>query len=228
MKSTKRGEKRTKSILYSIVIAMLFIFILFVPVSIALYRVVENQALYPKLFEKYGTYDLLGKSQADQIHSSIMDYFHNRASLNTSGLAQNEILHLRDIKSLFNEISLIVNCVLLFSFILLLSLFLFRKEKPLSALFKTLISAGIINITLIIFVSIFAFSGFENLHIIFNRIFFPQGNWAFPVDSTLNIIYSESFFYDMTFRVLVNTLVISIIFIAIGATGIIIRKKSKK
>jgi uncharacterized membrane protein len=70
---------------------------------------------------------------------------------------------------------------------------------------------------------------FENFH----YIFFPQGNWAFPEGSLIITIFPFGFFYDFFFRLLLSSLLISIILLFAGVAGIIlsnrkIRKKTLK
>lgn len=61
----------------------------------------------------------------------------------------------------------------------------------------------------IILVSVSGFSAvflFEPVFILFHRIFFPQGNWSFPIDSTLIQLYPETFWLITTSIIFVLTL----------------------
>jgi integral membrane protein (TIGR01906 family) len=52
---------------------------------------------------------------------------------------------------------------------------------------------GIWLIVAMVVLGVFAFVAFDTVFTLFHEIFFPGGNWAFPADSNLILVYPETF-----------------------------------
>ncbi|KKT37847.1 MAG: hypothetical protein UW26_C0024G0010 [Candidatus Collierbacteria bacterium GW2011_GWF1_44_12] len=71
-------------------------------------------------------------------------------------------------------------------------------------------------------VAVFAMMSWEAFFIGFHKLFFPQGNWAFPPDSNLLMIYPEYFWQRM------SGLVTGTVLVIYGALMIAVRHHTKR
>lgn len=123
--------------------------------------------------------------------SQTIDFLLNKGQL-PDQMTENEISHMEDVKKVF----IISMVVLIISIILVVFLkFKTKKEYFMQALKESSILAFLIIILLLI-LSLF---NFEILFIYFHKIFFPQGNWLFPVNSTMIQVFPESLFKKLAF-----------------------------
>jgi len=53
---------------------------------------------------------------------------------------------------------------------------------------------------------------FDNFH----RMFFPQGNYSFPIGSLIINIFPFGFFYDFFLRIILSSAVLSAVILAVG------------
>ena len=61
------------------------------------------------------------------------------------------------------------------------------------ARWKAVSRGGLWLIIGIVVVGVFAFVAFDTVFTLFHEIFFPGGNWSFPADSNLILVYPEAF-----------------------------------
>ncbi len=62
-----------------------------------------------------------------------------------------------------------------------------------AARWKAVGRGGIWLIVAMVVLGVFAFVAFDTVFTLFHEIFFPGGNWAFPADSNLILLYPEPF-----------------------------------
>ena len=62
-----------------------------------------------------------------------------------------------------------------------------------AARWRAVSRGGIWLIVGIVVVGLFAFVAFDTVFTLFHEIFFPGGNWSFPADSNLILVYPEAF-----------------------------------
>jgi integral membrane protein (TIGR01906 family) len=117
-----------------------------------------------------------------------------------------ELGHLRDVKRLTD-----INR-LLFAFSLVTLLVL--RKSPLVR--HSLVYGGITAISLVLIIFIATLTSWESFFIFFHELFFPQGNWAFPADSTLIQLFPEVFWYTAFRAVGVLTVIFAAVFIILG------------
>lgn len=55
----------------------------------------------------------------------------------------------------------------------------------------------------------FAAVAFDAAFLLFHQVFFPQGNFMFPPDSSLMRLYPEAYFYGLTARIAVSFLTLA-------------------
>ncbi len=100
---------------------------------------------------------------------------------------ENEIAHLDDVSRLYRPISLVINSLAIISwsilFVAVYKKVSFKKEFVFAR--NLLLGFGLKSILFFFAFGLF----FEKFHM----ILFPQGNWAFPADSLLILLFPEIF-----------------------------------
>ncbi len=138
----------------------------------------------------------------------LLDYFQGRAEI-PDIFDANEKAHLADVKgviSLLRWVSLV-----------LLAVFLALMTKADAG--AVLTRGFMMLLALVLF---FAFIPFDTIFIWFHKIFFPQGNWVFPSNSMLILLYPGTFFQAFFFYVISLTLAFSAV---LGVYGYIIQHR---
>ncbi len=173
-----------------------------------------NPAYYDAQFKKLGIYDR--EPEADKIANEIIQFFKGK-DLVTSKLTLNEKNHLADVKKVFGSMRIVLYTLtvsLLFIFFLIIKKLKTRKRLK-DFLGNCLIISSVILllVILILSLSLLSFSwAFENMH----ELFFPQGNYSFPEESVLIILFPEQFFINLIKQNILNNFIIGIFMLGLG------------
>ena len=159
-----------------------------------------NSSYYRSEFRRIGVYDSfqemgVDSGTVDSELSKILLSFQGKGMLENGFLSGEEISHIDDVRILINRGLFLF--YLLFSIFLIICLFI-ALEKNSKFIFYSLKSAVIIAFAffgLILTFSIFPLV-FERGFVIFHQVFFPQGNWAFPDESRMLLLFPEQLFRD--------------------------------
>ena len=103
-----------------------------------------------------------------------------------------EVSHLQDVQKVMQFVDYLFYFI--FAVAIILGIFLYRK----SLLSKALFYSGIFSLSLFALLFFLYFFGFSFLFTIFHQVFFPQGNWQFPVDSLLINTFPFEFFTKLS------------------------------
>ena len=122
-----------------------------------------------------------------------------------------ERAHMHDVQQLFKKGNALF-LMLSGAFILLFSLFHEKRAE----IKKIIFFSGILITSIVILILILLLLSFNTSFIFFHTIFFPQGNWQFPVDSLLIQIFPLEFFTKMSFLIFSQALGWGILFILIS------------
>lgn len=191
----------------------ILIFLLVISLVLSLYlasadNLIFNLGFYKKEFSKNNVYEKI--NNADDISKSLIGFFRDENKLPDVFDAK-EKSHLGDVKDLIKNIQTLFMFLSLVN-ITLLSLLLFYSST-LKDLSKVGIYSGIFGLVLPTFFMIFKFS---DLFVKFHLVFFPQGNWQFPVNSTLIMLFPGQFFYDAIISIIITSVVFAFVFLLIG------------
>jgi hypothetical protein len=139
-------------------------------------------------------------------------------------LLPEEALHLEDVKSLISGIFMLFYVLTACSLVLLAMLLL----KSRRALLNVLLYSGISVLALCVILALLSLD-FDPFFTVFHRIFFPGGNWVFPVGTKLVTAFNEEFFRRFFGRLLFNVAIqaVTIILIAAPGTTLYARIKSR-
>jgi integral membrane protein (TIGR01906 family) len=205
----------------------LIVVILFSPLMFYIF----NSNYYHALYEKNGVYNYIDKEDAFKLTGQFFDFFKENKDFkpftlknNLPYFTQNEISHLKDVRVLFNKIFLVYYICLGLTIVAIISLIERNKKNYLKSLSILLIIPSAILIFLLLLLFFFG-QNFLPLFDKFHTIFFPQGNFAFPPDSTLITLLPLGFFTDFFEKLVISAAIISFALIITGSSISIILKK---
>lgn len=143
----------------------------------------------------------------------VFDFLDNHGEL--EGYTSDEVSHLEDVREVMNYADYIFYFLLL---VLTLMLTYYKKDKK---FVKELLKYGgistLVSVFLLLLLVIFSFNYSFS---VFHEIFFPQGNWTFPLESKLIQTFPLEFFVNVSR----NIFVLSFLF---GVFVLVVRKKIK-
>ena len=178
-----------------------------------------NRSFYKAEFEKNKVYDKI--PEADSYLGELFLFFKGKEKLDIGIFSENEKMHMNDVKILVNN-AIIFNYSLILVFVVLLLILVRLSENTLKNLGFVFLFGGALTIILFLFFAMAPFTGlFTNFHL----IFFQQGNWLFPADSPIITLFPFGFFYDISLKIFINSLIASV---ALIIAGILLSKASKK
>lgn len=144
------------------------------------------------LTDSHFTYSLLEKNESIQPTKELMNYFIGKGQM-PEVFNTEEKSHLQDVKELIRYAVI--------TFLLTIIALIYCGFNP---------KAG--TILLIILLAASIIMPFDTLFTKFHQIFFPQGNWTFPPESTLIQFYPASFFATYGLSIGIFALFISLLF----------------
>jgi len=188
-----------------------------------------NIDFYDRLYDQNSVYEDLNKDDVLSMTKEILSFFKYQdeldgqiryADVSRSSVAfftENEISHMVDVRDLIFKILLLFYGSLIV-FIILLTLLLFLERKHI----KRLRGPGLVfvissSIVLFVFIVLYILSmNFSHLFDNFHLIFFPQGNFMFDSNSLLITLFPFNFFYQYFTRLVIGSIVLSLIILFIG------------
>jgi len=138
----------------------------------------------------------------------------------------NEISHMKDVRALLKNIFVLsVSCLTLFLTTFFLLIFL-NKRAPCKRIGLVFLWSSLI--VLAIYVLLFIMStNFSSLFDRFHQVFFPHGNYIFPQDSLLIIMFPFEFFYQFFIRLALSSSVLAGFVLLLGIIFSVISKKKE-
>ena len=131
-----------------------------------------------------------------------------------------ELSHLNDVKKVMR----MVNFFFYFSLIvIILMLTYYRKEKE--ELVKLLYYGGITTLVALGSIFILSLLFFNQAFTIFHLLFFPQGNWIFPIDSLLIQTFPLDFFIGISKMIFIFGLLFGLLLIIFPRLCVIISRR---
>lgn len=81
-------------------------------------------------------------------------------------------------------------------------------------------NAALGGIGIVVALGAFAALAFDAAFLLFHEVFFPQGNFLFPPDSSLMRLYPQEYFYGLTVRIAVSFLTVAATLAALAQFGL--------
>ncbi len=130
------------------------------------------------------------------IHSSKTFPFITVKSAGDSSIplfTKREIAHLYDTRNLLHKFFLTQR----YSFVFLLLVFVLgRKRFSYQELFRIVSYTGMVIISVLVFLLVFIFTGFDNFFYFFHTIFFESGTWVFSSEEMLPRLFPDRFWME--------------------------------
>lgn len=140
----------------------------------------------------------------------VIDYLQNDAPLRLL-YTVDELSHLEDVNEVMNGIDYLFYGITL---VVIGTLIIFRHDKE--YLHQLLWYSGLTAVGIILLVGLLSLLSFNGLFTLFHQLFFPQGNWQFPIDSLLIQTFSLDFFITISSRIFLTTLILGSLFILLS------------
>lgn len=199
---------------------VIVLLIIHIPLFLYLFNfrlIVFNENYYRNEFQKYNVYGEFPAKDINKINHDLLLYLKNDKTqnrVNINFFNQKEKEHLLDVKNLIQKSILSFYIVIFDIIILVIILFYLMKKKIKRYIPIILIWGGALNfIDAFIFYLLVKFN-FVWIFSLFHRIFFEPGTWVF--DTNIVELYPLGFFYDITAKIVLNTLIMALIVIIIG------------
>ena len=166
---------------------------------------ISSESIAHSLFQKHGTYSRI--TDADAKHHQIIGFLGFGKEPDISFLSSDEQSHIQDVRDILDVFGIIYwGSVILFLFS---AKMLWQADKTLlkTRLGKALLWTGVVGIALIALLAIAVLIDFNSTFELMHKLFFPQGNWQFSMESTLIRIYPEGVFQGYGTRIITTILV---------------------
>jgi integral membrane protein (TIGR01906 family) len=139
-----------------------------------------------------------------------VNYLQGKNELNIN-YTESEQSHLQDVQKVMNFID-----YLFYFSLLVITLIITYYKKDKQQLKKLFFYAGITVILVVGIILLLSLLNFNSSFTLFHKIFFPQGNWIFPLNSLLIQTFPLQFFTSISRNIFITTLILGIIFILLS------------
>jgi len=163
-------------------------------VAICIFLTVFNLIILDTDFQTFLINHHSNSENAEAEHLQVLEFF-KTGTLN-SPMTDAEKSHMEDVRVLYH------NFIILSLLFILITGYIYYKKRPkinFNPIIKTTAVIGIIS-------AVFA----NDLFNLFHKVFFPQGNYTFAVDSFLITLYPASYFFSLFFWAIGLTVLICI------------------
>lgn len=201
-----------KTILVGSLKTALILSLIFILLANSFQLILFNQRFYCYEFNKQDSFEKLAEKGVYDVDCGVAEkhitYFNQKEDdlINVDFYNEDEKSHMLDVKILINKIQKINYLVLGIFVLSFIVLFAIDKKQFNKNLGKVFLITGLIVIVLTM-TFIFLSLNFSSIFSKFHEIFFPQGNWLFPSNSNMIILFSTNFFFEgFAFILLLNVL----------------------
>ncbi|MGV8162690.1 MAG: DUF1461 domain-containing protein [Candidatus Nanoarchaeia archaeon] len=192
MKMKNIEEKKIKFLIFPRIIISLFILI--IVLALPLIIISGSESFYKNRLENSDCYAMISEHDCIDLSMNALNYLKGKEALDER-YSEQEQSHFADVKVILDFTKALV--VALFIFVLAYFALFFYLDKE--EIFKTLKLAGWMIIIVLVFLLVMISLGFQNTFFLFHALLFPQGNWTFPFDYTIIVVFSEEFFIRAAF-----------------------------
>jgi integral membrane protein (TIGR01906 family) len=112
--------------------------------------------------------------------------------------------HLEDVKGVMQGLD-----YLFYLSLLVVTLIITIHKKKKEIIKKLFYYSGISSLVFFGIIMLFSLISFNSMFTYFHKIFFPQGNWLFPIDSLLIQTFPIQFFITISLKVMVISIIVA-------------------
>ncbi len=121
----------------------------------------------------------------------------DRAALGTGVFTTSEFAHMADVRVVFVAFRIAAAAAGIVGLAIVLRVAR-RARRAALVLVRGAALAAALGVAAIAVVAVVAF---DPLFLLFHEVFFPQGNFLFPADSNLLVVYPDEYWYGVTLRI---------------------------
>lgn len=172
-----------------------------------------DEDFYSTYLAKHGSYSRFdSREAADSAISGMLAFFRGDQESLPEVFEENERSHLVDVKFLLDRARMLL--ALLIALWLGCNLHGLYRRKP--ALVAGNLAAGGIAALVLTALLVLAALFFSQTFILFHHVFFPLGNWQFPMESALIRLFPRGFFFDLFKQAILRTALLGLSCLAMG------------
>ncbi|MEK6967070.1 MAG: DUF1461 domain-containing protein [Nanoarchaeota archaeon] len=175
-----------------------------------------DRSFFKSEFKNLGIYEREGDFLPDNMSETVLLFYENKIpELNLSYLTPSETSHMVDVKNIVRS-AINLKRILVVLWLILMVLLAFKGGKNvLKDIGKVYRAAGIAALLIVALLGVGAlfFSPFFSL---FHKVFFPQGNYLFPYDSTLLLIFTFQLQFNFFKTTIIKVLLSGCVMFLIG------------
>lgn len=209
---------------YSIITIQNFALFIFSILAIIFYNCF-NFDFYKNFYEKENLATSINTTNSELIDNTenLLAYLKDNTSLNKNWFSDKDILHMIDVKNLYNVSFKVMTFCLIIFVITTIIIIITKKTKTLLYITKTFNKTLVIFILLIAILTGIIVYNFNSFWIRFHTILFSNDLWLLsPDESNLIKMVPEEFFISLITRIIIH---IFIVFILLLITNIIVKRK---
>jgi len=197
---------------------LLIIVLALVPIFMSTYLYAFNESFYAKAFVKHGVDKALPETDLNEYNHQVLQYLKGKqdAMPTTLPLTEKEIQHMKDVQGVFSLFFVLFWIVDVLILVLIFTIYYKSRENYKVILKSSFFFAGLYSLIAFVVLAVSFALFFNSAFSFFHKIFFEGDSWLFPPGSTLITLYPTGLFFDIFLKVLLTTLVISMLFILIG------------
>ena len=209
---------------YSIIAIQNFALFIFSILAIIFYNCF-NLNFYKNFYEKENLAPSINTTSSELINNTenLLAYLKGNTSLNKNWFSDKDILHMIDVKNLYNvSFKVMIFCLIIFV-ITTIIIIITKKTKTLLYITKTFNKTLVIFILLIVTLAGIIAYNFNSFWIRFHTILFSNDLWLLsPDESNLIKMVPEEFFISLITIIIIH---IFIVFTLLLITNIIVKRK---
>lgn len=209
----KRQRKTLMSLIFNLFVLIGSICLIFMIISGSFFMPLSKGVVYSLQKDTTNGKYVYGEIESKQLTSQTIDYLNYNGEL-PQEMTDNEKSHMEDVRRLFNLQREIFFTSMFFMTITLMGIFMYFENYKKKAL-KRILFAPIYLLAVMIGLFIIISFNFQFFFSAFHQLFFPQGNYLFPIDSMLLTLFSAKFFFYEAIIIFSQIILLSIICIAL-------------
>lgn len=199
-------KKITKTI-NNILTLTLFLLIFISSTLIIILKTTFNIEIYKNYYSNNNSNKELGLEYNELINytENLFNYLKNTEILNDKWFSKKDILHMIDVKYLYNFSIKIIIVTAIISLIFLIILKIINKKNTLKNIINLYNLSFVMYISIIIIITIIALLNFNYFWIKFHKILFSNDLWILsPTESNLIKMFPEEFFFLLVKKIIIN------------------------
>ena len=148
----------------------------------------------------------IGKENASELTSNVLNFLNGKELLKED-FTDEEKSHMEDVKKIFLLAKILLGIALIIIIASIMSAVILKQEYD----YKSIRNASAISFIFMLGMLLLILISFQSGFTAFHNIFFPQGNWQFPIDSMLITLFPEEFFIRISTAIFITSIIISIV-----------------